>query len=114
MPDASHTLAPQDPCDPRWWTSRRLRPSAHAAQRCQERDILPLAFLPDDSRLVDRDLDDRGRLNVVVFKVSTEQPFFAVLGVDGTVITVFLNNKDKEYAEWQRVKQRRRAYQSRH
>lgn len=111
MLNASRSFSPHDPCDPRWWAGRLLRYSALAEQRCQERGVPPLVSLPIDSRLVDRDLGDSG-LEAVVFKVQpTEDPFFAVLGVDGSVITVFLNSQ--EYAAWQRGKKRRRSNQSR-
>ncbi len=97
-----------DPCDPQSWALRPLRYSAHAEQRCEERNIPQLFYLPPDSRLSDRDLGDRGVETVLFMVPRGDDAFFLLLNVDGCVITTFRKGSRREYAVWREAKERRR------
>ena len=95
-----------DPADPWSWANRPLHYTVHARNRCEEREIPKITYLPADSRLADVDLSD-AQVEAVTFKVSSgDDSFFMVLGVDGCVLTVYRKNQAYETA--QRLKQRRR------
>ena len=95
-----------DLSDPKSWEGRILRYSAHARERCDERDIPQIVYLPADSRLADVDLDDWG-VAAVTFKVPRgDDSFFLVLSADGLVVTA--HRGGYRYGIAQRFKQRRR------
>ena len=97
-----------DPCDPRSWAGQPLRYSAHAAQRCEDRNIPQMLYLPPDSRLSDRDLGDQGVETVLFLVPRGDEAFFLLLNVDGCVITTFRKGRGQEYAVWREAKERRR------
>jgi hypothetical protein len=99
-----------NPCDPGYWRGRALRHTLHAEERCFLRDLPFLHYLPADACLADRDLDARGQLEAVTFKVPwQDRAFFVVLATDGDIITLF--EKDDAFAEKQALKERRRRQQ---
>lgn len=95
-----------DPCDPWSWSGQPLRYSVHARNRCEEREIPEIVYLPTESRLADVDLSD-DQVEAVTFKVLCgDDSFFMVLSTDGCVVTVY--RKDQAFKTSQHCKQRRR------
>lgn len=95
-----------DPCNPSCWSGEPLRYSVHARNRCEEREIPAIVYLPADSRLADVDLSD-AQVEAMTFKVpSGDDSFFMVLSVDGCVVTVY--RKDQAFEDSQRRKLQRR------
>lgn len=95
-----------DPCNPRSWSGQPLRYSLHARNRCEEREIPEIVYLPADSRLADVDMSN-SQVEAVTFKVPRgDDSFFMVLNIDGCVVTVY--RKDEAFGASHRRKQRRR------
>ena len=96
-----------DLSDPKSWEGRALRYSVHARERCDERDIPQIIYLPADSRLADVDMDDRGVVAVTFKVLRGDDSFFVVLSADGLVVTAHWGGP--RYAAAQHFKQRRRG-----
>jgi hypothetical protein len=99
----------KDPLLPAYWFDKPLIYTIHAKERCVERDIDELDFLPINSKLVDCDKDKSGRVGSVCFKIDSDNPHYMVLAIDGAVITVFGLDK-KGMISYQHRKNLRRYY----
>ena len=95
-----------DPLLPAYWFDKPLYYTNHAKERCMEREIQELDFLPISAKLVDCDKDKSGRVCAVCFKVDS---FYIVISVDGAVVTVF-NNENKGMKRYNHRKNERRFY----
>lgn len=102
----------KDPLLPGFWFDKPLIYTVHASERCIEREIEQLDFLPINSKLVDCDKDKSGRVSSVCFKIEAERPFYMVLSVDGAVVTVF-SNENKGMKRYCYRKNMRRFYTQR-
>ena len=98
-----------DPLLPAFWFDKPLIYTVHAIERCTERNIEQLDFLPINAKLVDCDKDKSGRVCSVCFKVETDKSFYMVLSVDGVVVTVF-SNENKGMKRYNHRKNMRRFY----
>lgn len=101
-----------DPLLPAYWFDKSLIYTNHAKERCVEREIEELDFLPINSKLVDCDKDKSGRVCTVCFKIESDKPHYMVLSIDGAVITVFGVDK-KGMKRYQHRKNMRRYYVNR-
>ena len=101
-----------DPLLPGYWFDKPLIYTTHAIERCVEREIEQLDYLPITSKLADCDKDSSGNVASVCFKIDGENPYYIVLSVDGCVITVF-NYDKKSMKRYSHRKNKRRFYEDR-
>jgi hypothetical protein len=89
---------PSNVVNPEYWFDKPLIYTFHAEERCIERKIKRLEYLPITSKLIDCDKYPNGVVKAMTFKVNDVGDCF-VLASDGSVITVF-SCKDKNYDKY--------------
>ena len=97
---------PSNVSRPEYWFDKPLTYTIHAKERCLERRILPVDFLPINSRLVDCETDVNNNIKTLFFKVNEKGDCY-VLSHDGVVITVYDCKNNKKPVHILRKKTRR-------
>ena len=100
---------PSNVARPEYWFDKPLKYTIHARERCLDRAIFPLDFLPINSKLIDCDKDSNNNIKAMCFKVNEKGDCY-LISHDGVVITVF-SCKDDNYDTYVHRKNTRRYHQ---
>jgi hypothetical protein len=99
-----------NPTETMYWFDKPLTYTIHASDRCIEREIPPVDFLPISSKLVDCVRDAKGNPVRLTFKVNIENPYYIAISAQGVVLTVFRQTKKKSIIHHDNIKNKKKRY----